>query len=113
MPHLISFAKNLRTNCTDAERVLWQHLRGHRFLDFKFKRQKPIGKYIVDFVCFRLRLVIEIDGSQHLESKYDLQRDQWLNNQGFKILRFWNNEIFENLAGVLNKIYAEVETPSP
>lgn len=98
-------AKALRTNATDAERRLWYHLRAHRFMGFKFKRQKPVGRYIVDFVCMEQRLIIELDGGQHGESvSYDVRRDKWLSQQGYLVLRFWNNEMMLELESVLERI---------
>jgi very-short-patch-repair endonuclease len=80
-------------------------LKGKHVEGVKFRRQQPIGKYIVDFVAFQKRLVIEVDGGQHAEEKdKDKQRDEWLRSQGFRILRFWNNDIFQNLEGVLETI---------
>lgn len=103
------YAKNLRTNSTDTERLLWQHLRGHRFYNVKFKRQQPIGEYIVDFICFKEQLIIELDGGQHTEQReYDESRSNWLRSQGFKIIRFWNNEVIENIEGVLMVIAKEL-----
>jgi very-short-patch-repair endonuclease/succinate dehydrogenase flavin-adding protein (antitoxin of CptAB toxin-antitoxin module) len=110
-PQLV-FAKQLRRNMTDAEKMLWYHLRGHRFAGAKFKRQQPLGSYIVDFVCFDAKLVIEIDGGQHLESGSDKQRDKWLRDQGFRVFRFWNNEVLGQTEIVLEKI-VEVLAPSP
>jgi very-short-patch-repair endonuclease/succinate dehydrogenase flavin-adding protein (antitoxin of CptAB toxin-antitoxin module) len=107
-----NFAMQLRRNMTDAEKLLWHHLRGHRFIGAKFKRQQPLGNYIVDFVCFESRLVIEVDGGQHLESDQDMQRDGWLRDQGFKVLRFWNNEVLGETEAVLEKIFQTI-TPSP
>ncbi len=107
-----AFAKQLRRNMTDAEKLLWYHLRGHRFAGVKFKRQQPLGKYIVDFVCFESRLVIEVDGGQHLDNSEDHQRDDWLRDQGFVVLRFWNNEVLVETESVLEKIYQTI-TPSP
>jgi len=101
---------------TDAEKRLWYHLRAHRLLDLKFKRQKPIGPYIVDFACPALRLVIEIDGGQHSEEvEYDRRRDIWLSKHGYTVLRFWNNEVMENVEGVLERIADAVrdQAPSP
>ena len=93
MPHLDK-AKLLRKKMTDAELHLWYHLRGHRFLGLKFKRQKPIGPYIVDFVCLEKDLVIELDGGQHSEAiAYDDIRSAWLASQGLRVLRFWNHEV--------------------
>lgn len=106
------FARQLRRNMTDAEKLLWYHLRGHRFFGAKFKRQQSLGNYIVDFVCFEVKLVIEVDGGQHLESESDNQRDAWLQGQGFQTLRFWNNEVICETESVLEKIL-QVITPSP
>ncbi|MFZ5448375.1 MAG: endonuclease domain-containing protein [Thermodesulfobacteriota bacterium] len=96
----------LRKKATDAENRLWFHLKGKQIEGVKFRRQEPIGKYIVDFAAFEKRLVIEIDGGQHAEEEKDndVQRDAWLNGQGFKVLRFWNNEVLQNLEGVLETI---------
>jgi len=102
---VLNNAKALRTNQTDAEQRLWYHLRAHRFMNFKFKRQKPVGSYIVDFVCMERRLIIEIDGGQHADQvEYDQRRDAWLRNQGYTVLRFWNNEVLQQLEGVLERI---------
>ena len=102
---MLSNAKALRSNQTEAEQRLWYHLRAHRFVGLKFKRQKPIGRYIVDFVCLQHRLIIELDGGQHAEQvAYDQQRDAWLRSQGYTILRFWNNEVMQQLEDVLEQI---------
>ena len=106
------FAKQLRRNMTDAELLLWRYLRGHRLLGAKFKRQQPLGNYIVDFVCFEAKVVVEVDGGQHLDSEQDQQRDIWLRSHGFKVLRFWNNEVLEQVEAVLERIF-QVLTPSP
>ena len=98
-------AKNLRTNNTNAERLLWSHLRARRLDGLKFRRQQPLGQFILDFVCFESRIVIELDGGQHSwEKERDKTRDVWLNKEGFKVLRFWNHEVFKNLDGVLEVI---------
>ncbi len=112
---VLSNAKTLRTNQTDAEQRLWHHLRAHRFMDLKFKRQKPLGRYIVDFVCVERRLIIEIDGGQHAEQvEYDQHRDAWLRNQGYTVLRFWNNEVLQQLEGVLEQVRLTITlSPSP
>lgn len=102
----LHFAKDLRQNMTDAEMALWRHLRAHRLQGQKFRRQQPIGPYIVDFVHFKARLIIEADGGQHSECARDLRRDAWLENQGFRILRFWNNEILLNGESVRETIFA-------
>jgi|CXWL01.1.fsa_nt_gi very-short-patch-repair endonuclease/succinate dehydrogenase flavin-adding protein (antitoxin of CptAB toxin-antitoxin module) len=106
------FAKQLRSNMTDAEKLLRHHLRGHRFQGVKFKRQQPLGSYIVDFVSFESKIVIEVDGGQHFESESDNRRDDWLKEQGFHVLRFWNNEVLGEAESVLEKIL-QVLTPSP
>jgi very-short-patch-repair endonuclease len=89
---------------TDTERRLWTHLRVHRLAEHKFKRQQPIGPYIVDFVCFASRLVIEVDGGQHQHSESDQLRDAWLQEHGYRVLRFWDNDVLTNLAGVLETV---------
>ncbi len=102
---MLEKAKALRTNQTDAEQRLWYHLRAHRFMGLKFKRQKPIGRYIVDFVCMECGLIVELDGGQHAENvKYDQQRDEWLRGRGFTVLRFWNNDVMQQLESVLEQI---------
>ncbi len=108
-------AKTLRTNQTEAEQRLWYHLRAHRFMGLKFKRQKPMGRYIVDFVCLEHRLIIEIDGGQHAEQvAYDQHRDTWLRSQGFTVLRFWNNKVMQQLEAVLEQIRCTIAlSPNP
>ncbi|MCJ7496888.1 MAG: endonuclease domain-containing protein [candidate division Zixibacteria bacterium] len=111
--------KTLRKNSTKAERMLWKNLRTKQMEGFKFRRQEPIGNYVVDFVCFEKRIVIEVDGGQHVrEVIKDKQREKWLKKQGFKILRFWNNEVLRNIEGVievirLNCLYHPLLTPLP
>ncbi len=100
---LIPLAKRFRKKMTDAEFKLWKHLRNKQLV-VKFRRQSPIGNYIVDFVSFKSKLVIEIDGGQHARSNDDKSREKWLTSQGFKVLRFWNNDVLENIEGVLDKI---------
>jgi very-short-patch-repair endonuclease len=97
-------AKTLRHNMTEAERRLWYWLRAHRFGGIAFRRQTPIGPYIVDFVSHELRLVIEIDGGQHDGRTSDARRDQWLESKGYRVIRFWNSEILKNRDGVLARI---------
>ena len=95
----------LRRNMTDSERALWRVLRNKQLNGLKFRRQEPIGWCIVDFVCFEKKLVIEIDGGQHAsENKTDRQRDRWLQSQGFRVLRFWNNNVLSNLSAVVEQI---------
>jgi adenine-specific DNA-methyltransferase len=101
---------------TDAERALWRHLRLRQVAGYKFRRQQPIGKYIVDFVCFERKLIIELDGSQHAEEvAYDLERSAWLEEQGFRILRFWDNQVFNETEGVkeiiIEALYGQSYTP--
>ncbi len=109
---LLKHAKSMRSALTAAEAVIWHHIRGGRFSGVKFKRQQPIGNYIADFVCFAQRLAIEVDGGQHNGSANDTARDAWFVRQGFRVLRFWNNDVSENLEGVLMRI-REALAPSP
>jgi very-short-patch-repair endonuclease len=106
-------AKALRANMTEAERRLWYLLRAHRFKEIKFKRQAPIGRYIVDFVSFESSLVVEVDGGQHAESDAGVRRTRWPADQGFRVLRFWNNEVLNNVSGVLDTILLAIANPSP
>jgi very-short-patch-repair endonuclease len=107
---LLRRARQLRTESTDAERRLWYHLRSRRLLGLKFRRQHPMGRYIADFVCLEKRLVVEIDGGQHADSKaYDRRRDAWLEGAGFRVLRFWNHEVMSQLPAVLERIRMEIE----
>jgi very-short-patch-repair endonuclease len=100
-----TIAKILRKRLTDTEKVLWRHLRAKQVEGHKFRRQEPIGKYIVDFVCHEKRIIIELDGGQHsIDKDRDIERDEWLTGQGYKILRFWNNEVLTNIDGVLEVI---------
>jgi very-short-patch-repair endonuclease len=116
------FVKSLRQNMTDAESLLWRHLRAHRLGGVKFRRQQAIGPYVVDFVHFGARVVVEADGGQHNESLADKQRDSWLKAQGFRVMRFWNNDILTKTAAVLEAVMAAVaqgseqvvpDSPSP
>ncbi|MBS0192919.1 MAG: tRNA lysidine(34) synthetase TilS [Proteobacteria bacterium] len=106
------FIKQLRTRMTDAERLLWYHLRAHRLLDQKFRRQQPIGPYIADFVHFGSRVIVEADGGQHNESSRDARRDAWFEAQGFRVLRFWNHDILTSTDAVLEQILAAVTFPT-
>ena len=108
--NLTVFAKELRKNASDAENQLWYHLKGKKLGGLKFRRQQPIGRYIVDFVCLSRMLVVELDGGQHAEEeneKYDTKRTLWLEGEGYKVLRFWNNEVLENMEGVWDVIEGE------
>ena len=106
-PHV----KRLRTNITDAEQKLWRALRS-RGSGAKFRRQVPLGPYIVDFVCFEAKLIVEVDGGQHADSPRDAKRDRYFMDQGYRVLRFWNNDVLRNMEGVLTRI-AEFVDPSP
>ncbi len=101
-------ARAFRQNMTPAERVLWYHLRAHRFGGLSVRRQAPIGPFIVDFLIPRSRFVIEIDGGHHAENERDVARDAWLAAQGYRVLRFWNDDVLRNTAGVLSLIAAAV-----
>jgi very-short-patch-repair endonuclease len=103
--------RELRNNSTDAEKKLWRHLRDRQVLGAKFRRQHALLDYIVDFVSFDAMLIVELDGGQHSEqTEYDQARDAALEKLGFKTLRVWNNELVQNLDGVMDTIYHEVET---
>ena len=108
-----TFAKQLRRTMTDAEHRLWKHLRAHRLDGQKFRRQQPIGSYVVDFVHFGARVIVEADGSQHAESPTDPLRDAWLTEQGFVVLRFWNDEILLHTDAVLETIWRALHARAP
>jgi len=112
--------RKLRNNPTDAELRLWQRLRYRQIENCKFRRQHPFGNFILDFVCLERKIIIELDGSQHRqESAYDNKRSLLIEQAGFVVLRFWNNEVFENIEGVLKVILqtlrsrAATTTPTP
>ncbi|TWT23441.1 endonuclease domain-containing protein [Luteimonas marina] len=110
--------RNLRNQPTDAEQRLWQYLRGRQLEGCKFRRQHPFGDYILDFACLDRKVVVEVDGGQHAANgAYDAERTKFLEKAGFKVLRFWNNEVFENTEGVVDVIVAALIeralTPSP
>ena len=104
-------AKEMRSQPTDAEHRLWQILRAHRFAGYKFRRQVPIDFYVADFICFRKRLIIELDGGQHAENKREQGRDVFLDEQGFRVLRIWNNDLFTNEEGVMTSILNALQSP--
>ena len=111
---IIVLAKKLRKNSTPAENLLWSRLRAEQLEGLKFRRQQLIGNYIIDFVCFEKKIVIEVDGGQHaIEKGKDSIRDEWLKGQGFKVLRFWNNEVLMNIESVLEVIRMDCLSPSP
>ena len=104
------FARQLRHEATDAERRIWYNLRGRRLRGLHFRRQHPIAGYFADFACLELRLIVELDGGQHDERReYDLIRADVLAASGFEVLRFWNNDVLANTAGVLATIVARAE----
>ena len=105
---LTPIARRLRRNATDAEAMLWRRLRSRQLEDIKFRRQFPIGRYIVDFVSIELKLVIELDGGQHAESLADTERTRWIEANGYTVIRFWNNDVIANLEGVLDSIRQEI-----
>ena len=110
----ITIARNLRKRLTDTESFLWLQLRARQVEGCKFRRQTPIGKYIVDFVCHEKRVIIEVDGGQHSENaQQDKIRDKWLGKQGYIILRFWNNEVLTNMEGVLEVIRDNCKSHPP
>ena len=107
-------AKTLRQSQTDAEGLLWHYLCRKQLDGYKFRRQQPIGPYIVDFACMSRKLVIELDGGQHAERHaYDEKRDDYLRGKGYRILRFWNNEVFQNCMDVLEAVYQALVSPPP
>ncbi|GAB4478907.1 MAG: DUF559 domain-containing protein [Burkholderiaceae bacterium] len=110
-------AKRLRSEATDAERLPWSHLRTHRLAGAKFRRQQPLGRYIVDFACFESRPIVEVDGSRHFASASDTERDAWLREQGYTVLRSWQHDVLRRTEAVLEKIASKrillSPTPSP
>jgi very-short-patch-repair endonuclease len=106
-------ARRLRGASTDAEGVLWYRLRARRLNGHKFVRQEPIGPYTVDFICRESRLVVEVDGGQHADSQHDVVRDKWLTDHNYRVLRFWNNDVSQNLAGVLETIATALAEAPP
>jgi very-short-patch-repair endonuclease len=106
------FVRALRKNPTDAEWHLWYQLRRRQLSGFKFRRQRPVGLYICDFVCLEASIVIELDGGQHVEqSAYDNRRDAFLRSQGFRVLRFWNQDVLARTDSVLETIYEALQRP--
>ena len=102
-------ARTLRKNMTDAERGLWNRLKSRQLGGAKFRRQQTLGSYIVDFICFEKRLIVEVDGGQHSEQiDADQRRTAWLEAQGYQVLRFWNNEVLGNMDGVTQVILETV-----
>jgi very-short-patch-repair endonuclease len=102
------FSRRLRRDASDAERRIWSRLRNRRLGGFKFVRQEPVGDYTVDFCCREERLIVEVDGGQHADSEHDRRRDAWLRREGYRVLRFWNNDALANTDGVIGAIMAEL-----
>ena len=106
----VGVARKLRQTSTIPELKLWQHLRNRRFMGLKFRRQYPVGPYVVDFVCLSHKLIIELDGSQHADQvDYDNQRTEYLEHFGFRVLRFWNSELFSQLEEMLEQVRQCIE----
>ena len=106
-------SRDLRNRQTDAESKLWHHLRARRFQGLKFRRQYVIKPFIVDFICLEQRLIVELDGSQHLEQhEYDTERTVFLTAKGYEVVRFWNNVVLQNIRVVLTAIYNKLEEKS-
>lgn len=109
---IVKQARRLRQNQTNVEKTLWGFLRDRRFLGFKFRRQHPIGKYVVDFCCLKQKVVIELDGGQHAQRRaYDSARTNDIEKEGFRIVRFWNNQIMENPQGALENLAFLLKSP--
>jgi very-short-patch-repair endonuclease len=103
--HIKQRARRMRKEMTDAERAVWMKVRGKQLLGHGFRRQHPIGDFIVDFVCIERGIIVELDGGQHSEqTEYDAHRTAWLEGQGYRVLRFWNHEALTELDGVLDVI---------
>src|SRR5262249_50715470 len=102
-------ARALRRNMTEAERQLWRILRSRQIGNYRFRRQVPLGRYIADFVCHKARLIIEVDGGQHALAAGDgAECTAFLENEGYRVLRFWNNEVLANLDGVYDAVVGEL-----
>jgi very-short-patch-repair endonuclease len=109
---LTPLARALRAQCTDAERHLWFELRDRRLAGAKFRRQVPLGRYVADFACARARLIVELDGGQHAEQvARDAARTRWLEQRGYRVLRFWNDQVLSEMDGVLAAIAEALEQP--
>jgi adenine-specific DNA-methyltransferase len=111
--HRSELARRLRAESTDAERLLWRHLRNRNLAGAKFRRQQPIGGYVADFFCAEHRLIVELDGSQHAENPRDRIRDAELTELGYRVIRFWNNDVLQRTASVLARILELLDTPHP
>ena len=106
------YTRELRNNATEAERRLWRHLQRRQLGGFKFRRQRPVGPYICDFVCLEASIVVELDGSQHvIQAPYDANRDAFLRSNGFRVLRFWNGDVLSQTDSILETIYEALHRP--
>jgi len=110
---LRGYARKMRSLPTEAERKLWFLVRNRRLAAYKFRRQVPIGNYIVDILCPDHKLIVEADGSQHADSAYDKARDDWLSAQGFRVLRIWNNDVLARPDAVLDLIWMNLQEQQP
>jgi len=107
-------ARDLRKKLTEAERVLWRHLRDRQLGGWKFRRQHPVAPFIVDFVCLEKKLIVEVDGGQHAEKMVqDAGRTEHLSKSGYQVVRFWNNEVLQETAGVLQVILSRLSVDVP
>ena len=106
-------SRDLRRNQTDVERVLWRYLKARQVNGWRFRRQHPIEPYIADFACIEAMLIVEADGGQHAESVHDAVRDAYLRKAGWRVLRFWNTDILQNMEGVFDTIAAELGPHPP
>lgn len=107
-------ANVLRKNMTEAERLLWRHLRNRQIAGCKFRRQHPVGPFVVDFICIEERIIIELDGGQHAFSiDADVRRSEYLKSRGYEVMRFWNNDVMQGTDAVFNVIHQALERPSP
>ena len=110
----VPVARKLRKRLTDAERRIWSRLRLRQLDGLKFRRQAPLGPYVVDFVCFEQKLIVEVDGSQHaVVTRQERERAAWLESQGFRIVRIWNNDALQNTDGVVEHILRCLALPHP
>ena len=102
---LQSRARELRAKSTEAEKLLWRHLRNRQLNGYKFRRQVPLGNYVADFVCLSPKVIVELDGGQHMDNQtYDKRRSKYLESLGYTVVRFWNNEMLNNPSGVLESL---------
>ena len=112
----LSHARRMRQTPTDAESRLWHNLRAGRLVGYRFRRQQPLGRFIVDFVCFEQRLIVEVDGSQHGDDEglaRDEMRTRWLQSEGYRVIRFWNNDVMSKTESVLEAIHNMIAVTPP